>query len=93
MFAPHAIAAVDNDMPVLKKMSDSAASPSDPTQSSSIVSSLKEKLSSAFSTSKGSKESDKSSESKANDSASPTQVLSLLASLVQKYKYSRAFGV
>ena len=87
MFAPHASAAVQNDMPVLKPLSDSAASPSDPTQSSSIVSSLKEKLASAFSTSKGSKESDKSSDSKEKDSASPTQVLSLLALLVQKYKY------
>jgi hypothetical protein len=87
MFAPHAFAAVDNNMPVLKTLSDSGASPSDPTQSSSIVSSLKEKLSSAFSTSKGSKESDKSSDPKEKDSASPTQVLSLLALLVQKYKY------
>ena len=86
MFAPHAFAAVDNNMPVLKT-SDSGASPSDPTQSSSIVSSLKEKLSSVFSTSKGSKESDKSSDPKEKDSASPTQVLSLLALLVQKYKY------
>ena len=87
MFAPHAFAAVDKEMPVLKTLSDSAASPSDPTQSSSIMSSLKEKLSSVFSTSKGSKESDKSSDSKKNDTASPTQVLSLLALLVQKYKY------